>query len=223
MIGPTRKKQVHVLRFNAPERPGVYPYVCTFPGHWVIMSGNMIVARNDAEAKELLESTRPKVIKEWELADLVDLKTDDDELTLMRGLAAFKKAKCEQCHQVAGHGLNLGPDLSDVAKRFRGDRLLEQMLSPSLEIAEKYRSIRFLLDSGTVVSGVIQEENEKEVKVLTNLLNPNSVRTIAKAEIELRSQSRVSSMPEGLLDVLTKQEIADLLSLLQSQNDKHGH
>jgi uncharacterized cupredoxin-like copper-binding protein/lysophospholipase L1-like esterase len=32
-----------VLRFNAPKEPGVYPYVCTFPGHWVIMNGKMVV------------------------------------------------------------------------------------------------------------------------------------------------------------------------------------
>ena len=32
-----------VLRFNAPIEPGVYPFVCTFPGHWVIMNGKMIV------------------------------------------------------------------------------------------------------------------------------------------------------------------------------------
>lgn len=31
------------LRFTAPEEPGDYPYVCTFPGHWVIMRGVMHV------------------------------------------------------------------------------------------------------------------------------------------------------------------------------------
>ncbi|MGB8166721.1 MAG: PVC-type heme-binding CxxCH protein [Chthoniobacteraceae bacterium] len=32
-----------VLRFRAPEQPGVYPFVCTFPGHWIIMNGKMTV------------------------------------------------------------------------------------------------------------------------------------------------------------------------------------
>ena len=31
------------LRFIAPASPGDYPYVCTFPGHWVIMRGVMHV------------------------------------------------------------------------------------------------------------------------------------------------------------------------------------
>lgn len=32
-----------VLRFIAPSEPGDYPYLCTFPGHWVIMRGIMSV------------------------------------------------------------------------------------------------------------------------------------------------------------------------------------
>ncbi len=32
-----------VLRFLAPEEPGDYPYICTFPGHWIIMKGTMRV------------------------------------------------------------------------------------------------------------------------------------------------------------------------------------
>ena len=31
------------LRFIAPKKPGKYPFVCTFPGHWTIMQGVMIV------------------------------------------------------------------------------------------------------------------------------------------------------------------------------------
>ena len=36
---------VETLRFIAPEKPGEYPYVCTFPGHWVLMRGVMKVER----------------------------------------------------------------------------------------------------------------------------------------------------------------------------------
>ena len=31
------------LRFTAPKTTGQYPYLCTFPGHWVIMKGVMVV------------------------------------------------------------------------------------------------------------------------------------------------------------------------------------
>lgn len=34
------------LNFMAPEKPGEYPFVCTFPGHWSIMNGIMKVVKN---------------------------------------------------------------------------------------------------------------------------------------------------------------------------------
>jgi len=34
-----------VIEFNAPSKPGDYPYVCTFPGHHIIMRGNMKVVK----------------------------------------------------------------------------------------------------------------------------------------------------------------------------------
>ena len=37
--------QSAVLRFNAPSEEGVYPYVCTFPGHGFAMFGAMYVTR----------------------------------------------------------------------------------------------------------------------------------------------------------------------------------
>ena len=36
-------KQTVVLEFTAPKEPGTYPYVCTLPGHSMLMNGEMIV------------------------------------------------------------------------------------------------------------------------------------------------------------------------------------
>jgi|GEM_PF-987576 len=35
----------HTLRFYAPEEPGSYPYLCTYPGHWRVMRGTMRVTK----------------------------------------------------------------------------------------------------------------------------------------------------------------------------------
>ena len=35
--------QSAVLEFVAPIEPGEYPFVCTFPGHWVTMRGVLVV------------------------------------------------------------------------------------------------------------------------------------------------------------------------------------
>lgn len=36
-------EEQYTLKFIAPEEPGIYPYICTFPGHWRLMQGNMKV------------------------------------------------------------------------------------------------------------------------------------------------------------------------------------
>ncbi|MAV36818.1 MAG: heme-binding domain-containing protein [Planctomycetaceae bacterium] len=33
------------IYFHAPEQPGRYPFLCTFPGHWLIMNGTLLVER----------------------------------------------------------------------------------------------------------------------------------------------------------------------------------
>lgn len=38
------------LSFIAPEEPGQYPYVCTFPGHWRIMNGTMKVVESTSKS-----------------------------------------------------------------------------------------------------------------------------------------------------------------------------
>ncbi|MGJ8657314.1 MAG: DUF7133 domain-containing protein [Akkermansiaceae bacterium] len=35
--------QTEELKFKAPTTPGSYPFLCTFPGHWTVMQGVMIV------------------------------------------------------------------------------------------------------------------------------------------------------------------------------------
>jgi len=37
-----------VIYFQAPEKPGRYPYLCTFPGHWMVMNGELIVEERKA-------------------------------------------------------------------------------------------------------------------------------------------------------------------------------
>jgi azurin len=36
-------KDESIIYFTAPKETGSYPYLCTFPGHWLVMNGEMIV------------------------------------------------------------------------------------------------------------------------------------------------------------------------------------
>ena len=226
MIGPTRKSLVHVLRFQAPSEPGVYPYVCTFPGHWIIMHGAMVVANNEAEAIALWKSTRRKIVQEWtfaDLAELADKPTDVSQLSPQEsrkwrdlGLQSFAKANCTQCHLQDGVGVKLGPDLIQTVKRLKGDRakLLQHILKPSAEIHPDYQMHLLLMDDGRVLSGLIAAETPKELHLIPNLAAPNQLVKVKRSAIEEQKKGNVSAMPAGLLNVLNKDEIAALLHLI---------
>ncbi len=215
MLGPTRKARVHVLRFTAPTKPGIYPFVCTFPGHWVVMNGDMVVAEDLDDVEKILAARKPKIVKEWKMADFKDFTIQRDEATVMRGMQAFMKANCHQCHAVAGHGINLGPDLSDVAKRFKGEKLLRLIIEPSSEINEKFQIRSFVLSSGQLVTGVLMKKQKGKYHILTNLLTPKNVTQLPARQVEQMIASKISPMPEGLVNVLTAAEIRDLVSFLE--------
>ena len=54
LLQPGKKE---TLRFTAPETPGEYPYVCTFPGHWFTMRGVMCVVKAGQKLSTAIKST----------------------------------------------------------------------------------------------------------------------------------------------------------------------
>ncbi len=54
LLQPGKKE---TLRFKAPETPGEYPYVCTFPGHWFTMRGVMGVVKAGQQLSAATKST----------------------------------------------------------------------------------------------------------------------------------------------------------------------
>ena len=228
MIGPTRKSLVHVMRFKAPTESGVYPFVCTFPGHWVIMNGVMVVAETAERAEELLAARKPTIVKKWTMADFPAFTSKTDDESVARGMQAFVKARCNQCHAIAGHGINIGPDLTETGKRLKGLKLLQQILEPSSEINKKYQTTQFLMDNGKVLSGVVVKETNSEFHIISNLLIPSVITKVAKSQVDEQFPSKISAMPNGMANVLTRPEIIDLVSFLETgfnlpEHLKHKH
>jgi len=224
------------LSFTPPGRPGIYPYVCTYPGHWRRMYGALYVVE-DMEAyqaapeeylasagleiaDELLKYNRPRT--EWKLEDLQPLVA---ELTHGRSFGAgkqmFEVANCTACHKLNGVGFEFAPDLSKLAPEFKQLEILKELIDPSARINEKYYNYIFELESGRVVTGLVVEETPDEVKVIENPLAKNEPVTLKKSEIAEHVKSNVSMMPQGLLDKLTREEILDLIAYITARGDEH--
>jgi putative heme-binding domain-containing protein len=228
--------QSQSLLFEAPKEPGIYPYVCTYPGHWRRMYGALYVvadleqynadpagylAANPMEFKdELLKFISRNT--EWKYDDLIGkVATLPEGRSFEVGRNLFKVANCVACHQFGGEGYALGPDLTKMEPdKQTVQHILRSIVEPSQAIDDKYRSYAFLLDSGKLVTGTVVEENDDVVKILTDPLNVREPTVLSKDEIEERSKSQVSIMPAGLLNKLTEEEIVDLVAYIVAKGDK---
>jgi plastocyanin len=65
------------LEFTAPKEPGFYPYVCTFPGHFNIMRGIMVVGKPKATADVAWKQYNGKWNKLPEFSKLTPVATGE--------------------------------------------------------------------------------------------------------------------------------------------------
>lgn len=158
-------------------------------------------------------------VKQWTWDELVaELPRTHRGRSWEQGRTALAKASCVTCHRIDQQGSFTGPDLTHVGHRFDERALLESILLPSKEIDEKYRLSRYLLDNGTVITGRPASVGANLLTIETNALPTQTVQ-LKRDEIEQTSQADISPMPSGLVNVLTLDEILDLIAYLKSGGD----
>ncbi len=213
------------LTFTAPDTPGEYPFVCTYPNHWMRMYGVMVVVddvdaymQNPIDPKDPLGNNR-SFVKSWKLGDFDGkfengLRGRNSEI----GARIYIEATCAQCHVLGGKGGRVGPELAEVFKRHKDDTLavLREIIDPSHKIDPKYASHSVLTVDGQVYSGVIVAEDEKTISLLSSPDQPTPT-VIKRSEIDEMIQSSKSIMPTALLDQFTQDEIFELLAYIKEK------
>ncbi|MDB4614599.1 carboxypeptidase regulatory-like domain-containing protein [bacterium] len=161
-----------------------------------------------------------RLIKKWQHHWFGKAPDNLEGRSFDRGKMVFEQATCARCHNITGGEKKLGPDLADVTKRFKGSKLLQQIVKPSAEINKQFLTQMILGDDGRMRTGLVIKETDDEVVLIPNLLKPEKTDTINKNSIEERKVAEISTMPVGLLDTYTEQEILDLLFYVQSGGKK---
>jgi putative heme-binding domain-containing protein len=155
----------------------------------------------------------------------VDLEFDPQqvlELTgdVERGRHLFQQSgslQCRSCHQVAGVGVDVGPDLSQIGKKYGRSQLLEQIVAPSRQIDPAYLAHVVETSAGQVFTGLLRRRDEQGVTVQTA---DGQHHELAASDIERLAVQGQSLMPDGVVQQLSAQELADLLAYLLSLSDK---
>ncbi|MGE3804235.1 MAG: HEAT repeat domain-containing protein, partial [Gemmataceae bacterium] len=236
-------RDVQQLSFTAPKKAGVYPYVCTYPGHWRRMFGALYVVEDLEEylagpeaylakhplpiADELLKFNRPR--KEWKFEELAGLVEKlEHGRSFANGKQIFSVASCVACHKLNGVGSEFGPDLTKPDPKLKSADILREIVEPSHRINEKFQTFIIETNAGKIHTGLILDEAGDAVKLIENPLAKAAPIVIKKSDIASRTKSPTSIMPKGLLDKLTQEEILDLVAYVLAKGDPknmlfHGH
>ncbi len=136
---------------------------------------------------------------------------------LERGRRMFGATGCFQCHRFAGEGGAVGPDLTEVAGRFSPSDLLEAILEPSKTVSDLYGNVVITRRDGESLTGrIVYHLQDDSVMVGSDMFNPAQTMKVDRKDILSIEASKLSPMPDGLLSVLTQDEVLDLLAYLVS-------
>ncbi|TWU30322.1 DUF7133 domain-containing protein [Bythopirellula polymerisocia] len=153
----------------------------------------------------------------WSYAELLNYLESDSARSAdaTEGRVAFESAQCVKCHRCNAVGETLGPDLTNVSRRFQRREILEAIVYPSHNISDQYAS-RIVLSQGRTFAGLVVPRGTEGVTVL---LSDGEKVDIAQADIDEIRESPTSAMPSGLLNQLTLEQVGQLFAYLEAASD----
>ncbi len=121
------------------------------------------------------------------------------------------KGTCSKCHKVHGEGKDVGPDLTEIGSKLSREAMYTAILNPNAGISHNYEQYGIVTVDGLVLNGLLINNNDDEVTIKTS---EGIERKIATDDIEEMIQRDVSLMPENLHQLMSVQELVNLVDYL---------
>src|SRR5262249_18718251 len=145
---------------------------------------------------------RQEVLARYQPA--LSMKGDAD-----RGRKVFETA-CATCHRAGDLGKDVGPNLATI-RQWSPDQVLINILDPNREVAPNFVSYTVETKDGRTLVGIIAGESAAS---LTLKSAEGVTETVLRRDIAQLSGSGLSLMPDGLENVVTVEQMADLVAFL---------
>lgn len=156
----------------------------------------------------------------WTLDEAVKLaETELKGRDFKHGEAMFRTTMCLTCHRFNGDGGGIGPDLTGAANRYTLRDLMENIIDPSKVVSDQYDSHLITKKDGSSLLGRIVLQEGGELKVMTNPFAPTALFTLQDSEVAKVETQAISMMPPGLINVLSAEELLDLLAYIMSSGN----
>ena len=125
-----------------------------------------------------------------------------------------KGPQCAVCHRINGRGGFVGPDLSTIGNSLHRDKLVESILEPGREVAPMFVHWKVRTKKGDVVDGRVVDEDMSPSGYVVLIDAQGKQTRVKNVDIDERQASKLSIMPEKLVERLTRQDFRDLIEFL---------
>ncbi|WP_198661654.1 HEAT repeat domain-containing protein [Lewinella sp. IMCC34183] len=130
-----------------------------------------------------------------------------------RGKELFTEQGCIACHAVDKGDAMKGPFMGQIGSIMTRDQITESILKPNASISQGFSS--YLIETGdNAYVGFVTAESA-EALTLRDIGGKST--TLQKQSITNREELPTSMMPEGLVNALSMEELASLVTFLEAQ------
>jgi len=177
-----------------------------------------------AAFRQLLKQHPNETVREQAAAHFGRQNTQRDQLVAerlagvnpMKGDAASGEllftTHCATCHKLGNTGNAAGPDLAAIADK-TPRALLTAILNPNQAVEDRFSVYALATNNDTQLAGMIASEGANSVTLMD--LNGQQ-RQILRTDIQSLTSLGRSLMPEGFEQVLSNQNLADLIAYINA-------
>jgi putative heme-binding domain-containing protein len=163
-----------------------------------------------ASAAGTQPAASPHAMDPASLDAFVSLVRDKADASRGAAIYARENLKCVTCHRIGDAGGRVGPNLTAIGASSPLDYVIDSLLYPAKNVKEGYNTVVVQTADGQVLTGIQVTRSDAEL-VLRDATGKEM--KIPTADIDEESAG-TSLMPAGLIDSLSREELADLVRYL---------
>jgi putative heme-binding domain-containing protein len=131
-----------------------------------------------------------------------------------KGRALFTSQGCIACHSIEKGQVMKGPFMGQIGSIMNRDQIVESILKPNASISQGFATFMIETKDGNSYMGFVTAESADELTIRDIT---GDATKLAKKNIKSREEMENSMMPAGLANSLSYEELASLVSFLQTK------